>query len=40
MHLFRLDVREASTVALTGTGDAIAIAWWTPQAGVRSTERR
>ncbi len=40
LHLFRLDVREASTVVLLPTGDGVRVTWWTPDGGVRSVERR
>ncbi len=39
LHLFRLDIEEASTVALNAAGDGIVVTWWTPDAGVRSVER-
>ncbi len=39
LHLFRLDVAEASTVALNEAGDGIVVTWWTPEAGVRVLER-
>ncbi|MEV4420938.1 pyridoxamine 5'-phosphate oxidase family protein [Patulibacter sp. NPDC049589] len=38
-HLFRLDVREASTVAMNAAGTAVVITSWTPGRGVRSLER-
>jgi hypothetical protein len=39
MHLFRLDIEEASTVVLDDTGDGIVVRWWTPEGGVRTVER-
>jgi hypothetical protein len=39
MHLFRLDIDEASTVVLNETGDGIVVRWWTPEGGVRTVER-
>lgn len=38
-HLFRLDVREVSTVELNAAGDQVIITSWTPAAGVRTLER-
>ena len=38
-HLFRLDLREVSTVALNESGKAIVIRWWTPEHGERRMER-
>lgn len=38
-HLFRLDVREVSTVRLNEAGDGIVIEVWTPERGVRRWER-
>lgn len=38
-HLFRLDVREASVVALNDARDAIVIEVWRPGEGVRRMER-
>jgi hypothetical protein len=38
-HLFRLDVREASVVALDATGKALVIEVWTPEGGVRTMSR-
>jgi hypothetical protein len=38
-HLFRLDLREVSTVALDETGKAIEIEVWTPAGGVRRIRR-
>lgn len=38
-HLFRLDLREVSTVGMTASGDAIEIEVWTPQRGLRRIER-
>ncbi len=38
-HLFRLDLREVSTVALDESGKAIAITVWTPERGVRTIKR-
>ena len=38
-HLFRLDLREVSTVGLNEAGDRIVIAVWTAGGGVRRFER-
>jgi hypothetical protein len=38
-HLFRLDLREASTVAMSEDGSGIVIELWTPGRGVRRTAR-
>jgi hypothetical protein len=38
-HLFRLDLREVSVVALHESGQAIEIEVWTPSHGVRTIER-
>jgi hypothetical protein len=38
-HLFRLDVREASTVTVNDAETALVIRVWTPEAGVRTIER-
>jgi hypothetical protein len=38
-HLFRLDLREVSTVGLDDSGKALAIDVWTPERGVRRIER-
>jgi hypothetical protein len=38
-HLFRLDLREVSTVGLTDDRKALVIEVWTPDAGVRRIER-
>jgi hypothetical protein len=38
-HLFRLDIREASTVALNEARDKIVVRWWTPEGGERRLER-
>ncbi len=38
-HLFRLDVREASVVALDDDRSAIVVQWWTPEGGVRRVVR-
>jgi hypothetical protein len=39
-HLFRLDLREVSTVALNEKRDALVIHVWTPDRGVRKIERK
>jgi hypothetical protein len=39
-HLFRLDLREVSTVGLTAARDGLVIDMWTPEGGVRSIRRR
>jgi Pyridoxamine 5'-phosphate oxidase len=38
-HLFRLDLREVSTVGLDETGKALVIDVWTPERGVRRIRR-
>jgi hypothetical protein len=38
-HLFRLDLREVSTVGLDETRKALAIDVWTPERGVRRIKR-
>jgi hypothetical protein len=38
-HLFRLDLREVSTVGLAESGKALVIEVWTPERGVRRIER-
>jgi len=38
-HLFRLDLREVSTVGYTDDRKALAIELWTPTGGVRRIER-
>ncbi len=38
-HLFRLDIREASTVALNEARDKIVVRWWTPAGGEQRLER-
>ncbi len=38
-HLFRLDVREASTVELNAAKDGIVITVWTPDGGIRTIPR-
>jgi hypothetical protein len=38
-HLFRLDLREVSTVGLNEQRNAIVIDVWTPERGVRRIER-
>jgi hypothetical protein len=38
-HLFRLDVREVSTVGLNDARDGIVIEVWTPESGVREIRR-
>ena len=38
-HLFRLDVREASTVVANAAGTAVRITSWTPERGLRTLER-
>jgi hypothetical protein len=38
-HLFRLDLREVSTVGLNEKRNAIVIRVWTPDGGVRTIER-
>ena len=39
LHLFRLDLREASAVRLNDARDKLIIEVWTPGAGVRTMER-
>jgi Pyridoxamine 5'-phosphate oxidase len=38
-HLFRLDLREVSTVGLNDARNALVIQVWTPERGVRTIER-
>jgi hypothetical protein len=38
-HLFRLDLREVSTVALDDARTALVITVWTPERGVRTIRR-
>ena len=38
-HLFRLDLREVSTVGLTDDRKALVIRVWTPEGGVRTITR-
>jgi hypothetical protein len=38
-HLFRLDLREVSTVGLNDKRNALVIRVWTPDRGVRTIER-
>jgi Pyridoxamine 5'-phosphate oxidase len=38
-HLFRLDLREASTVSLNDERNGIVIEVWTPERGVRTMRR-
>jgi hypothetical protein len=38
-HLFRLDLREVSTVGLHPSGTALLIEVWTPERGVRTIKR-
>ncbi len=38
-HLFRLDLREVSTVGMNETGDGIVIRIWTPDRGLREVRR-
>lgn len=38
-HLFRLDLREVSVVALHESGRAIVVRSWTPERGERTVER-
>ncbi|MGH2824006.1 MAG: pyridoxamine 5'-phosphate oxidase family protein [Thermoleophilaceae bacterium] len=38
-HLFRLDLREVSTVGLDDTRKALVIEVWTPDGGVRTIKR-
>jgi hypothetical protein len=39
-HVFRLDLREVSTVRLNDARDGIVVTVWTPEAGVRTVARR
>ena len=39
LHLFRLDLREVSTVALDESRTRLVIELWTPRSGVRTIER-
>lgn len=39
-HLFRLDIRQAVLTWVHPAGDRLVIEWWTPQRGVRRTERK
>ena len=39
-HLFRLDLREVSTVGLNEARDGLVIEVWTPERGVREIRRR
>jgi hypothetical protein len=39
-HVFRLDLREVSTVRMNDTNDGIVITVWTPEGGVRTVARR
>jgi hypothetical protein len=39
-HLFRLDLREVSTVELNADRTGIVVEVWTPEGGVRTLERR
>ena len=38
-HLFRLDLREVSTVGLDGSGESLVIEVWTARSGLRSIRR-
>ena len=38
-HLFRLDLREVSTVGLNDERNALVIEVWTPEGGVRTIQR-
>jgi hypothetical protein len=38
-HLFRLDIREASTVGMNEARDKIVVRWWTPEGGEQRLER-
>ena len=38
-HLFRLDLREVSTVVLHASGRSVVIRSWTPERGLRTIER-
>jgi hypothetical protein len=39
-HVFRLDLREVSTVRLNDVRDGIVVTVWTPDGGVRTVARR
>jgi hypothetical protein len=39
-HVFRLDLREVSTVRLNDARDGIVVTVWTPERGVRTVARR
>lgn len=39
-HIFRADIREASTVRLSKSGDELVIDSWTPERGLRSVRRK
>jgi hypothetical protein len=39
-HLFRLDLREVSTVSLNAEGTDLVLEVWTPHGGVRTIARR
>ena len=39
-HLFRLDLREVSTVGVNDERTALVIEVWTPEAGVRTMQRQ
>ena len=39
-HLFRLDLREVSTVGLNDERDGLVIEVWTPEGGVRTISRK
>jgi hypothetical protein len=39
-HVFRLDLREVSTVRMNDTGDGIVVTVWTPEGGVRTMARK
>ncbi|WP_210496001.1 pyridoxamine 5'-phosphate oxidase family protein [Patulibacter sp. SYSU D01012] len=40
LHLFRLEVREVSTVRMSDDGKGIVVASWTAERGVRTLARR
>lgn len=40
LHLFRLDLREVSTVRMNDTKDGIVVRIWTPDGGVREISRK
>lgn len=40
LHLFRLDLREVSTVRLNDAKDGIVVRIWTPDGGVRELSRK